>query len=74
MITEFASNEVGGDKAEWITQGFPLFQQKFPNIRIAIWWNGIDDTWIYKIDSSFQAEQAFKQALTNPYFQFNAIK
>jgi mannan endo-1,4-beta-mannosidase len=74
MITEFASNEVGGDKAQWITQGFPLLQQKFPNIRIAIWWNGIDDTWIYKIDSSFQAEQAFKQALTNPYFQFNAIK
>jgi mannan endo-1,4-beta-mannosidase len=73
MITEFACNEIGGNKTKWITQGFPLLQQKFENIRIAIWWDGVDDTWIYDIDSSQQSQEAFKEALVNPYFRFNAI-
>lgn len=73
MITEFACNEIGGDKAQWIIQGFSLFQQKFQNIRIAIWWNGVDGTWIYDIDSSPQSLNAFKEAIANPYFQFNSI-
>lgn len=73
MITEFACNEIGGDKAQWITQGFSLLQQKFQNIRIAIWWNGIDGTWIYDIDSSPQSLNAFKGAIASPYFQFKSI-
>jgi hypothetical protein len=73
MITEFACNEIGGDKAEWITQGFPLLRENYPNIRIAVWWNGVDGTWIYDIDSTEQSKEAFKEALENPYFQLNAV-
>lgn len=73
MITEFACNEIGGNKSEWITQGFPLLRDNYPNIRIAVWWNGVDATWIYNIDSTEQSEEAFKEALRNPYFQLSAV-
>lgn len=41
MITEFGSSSIGGDKAAWITD---MFQQlpKYPDIKVAIWWNGCD--------------------------------
>lgn len=69
MITEFGSNSFGGDKAQWIADMFhhmPLFE----NIRVAIWWNGID--WdaqgnpgrIYKLDETPETLEAFRQGLT----------
>ena len=73
IITEFACNEVGGDKAEWITQGFPLLRSGYPNIRIAVWWNGVDGTWLYDIDSTEESEEAFRRALENSYFQLQAV-
>lgn len=41
MITEFACSSIGGDKAAWIAD---MFQQlpKYPDIKVAIWWNGCD--------------------------------
>lgn len=41
MITEFGSSSIGGDKAAWISD---MFQQlpKYPDIKVAIWWNGCD--------------------------------
>lgn len=41
MITEFACSGIGGDKAAWIAD---MFQQlhKYPDIKVAIWWNGCD--------------------------------
>lgn len=41
MISEFGSNSVGGDKAQWINTMFDNIKQ-FDNIKIAIWWSGID--------------------------------
>lgn len=73
MIAEFACNEIGGDKSEWITQGFRLLKENYPNIRIAVWWNGADATWIYDIDSTEQAKEAFKEALRNQCFQLDAV-
>jgi mannan endo-1,4-beta-mannosidase len=73
MIAEFACNEIGGNKSQWITQGFSLLRENYPNIRMAVWWNGIDDTWIYDIDSTQQSKEAFKEALKDPYFQLNAV-
>ena len=73
IITEFACNEIGGNKSKWITEGFPLFREKYPNIRIVVWWNGIDNTWIYYIDFSEQSREAFREAIRNPYFQLNAV-
>jgi hypothetical protein len=66
MITEFACNEIGGSKAEWIETGLESLCEDYPNIWIAVWWNGVDDTWIYDIDSSDESTQAFKKAMDHP--------
>ncbi|MEC1721216.1 glycosyl hydrolase [Schinkia azotoformans] len=41
MITEFGSNSVGGDKSQWIQNMFSNID-KFPRIKVAIWWSGTD--------------------------------
>ena len=41
MITEFASNTVGGDKVFWTKDMLVKIEEK-PRIKIAIWWNGAD--------------------------------
>ena len=41
MITEFGSNSVGGDKVQWIHNMFGHID-KFPRIKVAIWWSGTD--------------------------------
>jgi len=68
MIGEFSCNEVGGDKAAWIEEGFASLTKNYPKIRMAVWFNAVDNKWIYTIDSSPEAKEAFKKALTNPYY------
>ena len=67
---EFACNEIGGDKAEWIKEGLPSLFNDYPNIKMAVWWNGIDETWIYDIDSTEESLSAFRDVLKDP----NVIK
>ena len=68
MITEFGSNSVGGDKVQWIHNMFSNIN-KFPRIKVAIWWSGTD--WdskgnparIYRLDENEAVLNAFKQNL-----------
>jgi mannan endo-1,4-beta-mannosidase len=73
LITEYACNEIGGDKARWIEEGMHSLSINYPNIRIAVWWNGIDDTWIYDIDSSEESKEAFRESMKNPYYYRNPV-
>ncbi len=41
MITEFSSSSVGGNKEEWVNDMFSNID-KYPRIKVAIWWNGCD--------------------------------
>ncbi len=41
IITEFASSSVGGDKVQWINDMFRDLK-KFPNIKMAFWFNSAD--------------------------------
>lgn len=41
IITEFASNSVGGNKAKWISDMFKDLP-KYPEIKAAIWWSYFD--------------------------------
>jgi len=41
IITEFASNSVGGDKQAWIKEMFDSIHN-YPNIKVAIWWSYFD--------------------------------
>ena len=73
LITEYACNEIGGNKARWIEEGMHSLSINYPNIRIAVWWNGIDDTWIYDIDSSEASKEAFRESMKNPYYYRNPV-
>ncbi len=70
IITEFSSNSVGGDKAAWINDMFKNIE-KFPNIKVAVWWNGVDYDQagnpgrIYLIDDSPEVVSAMQQGLAN---------
>jgi|LSQX01.1.fsa_nt_gb hypothetical protein len=68
IITEFGSNSVGGDKSAWVKNMFAHIY-KYPQIKAAIWWNGID--WdqdmqparIYRMDESPSVLKAFREGL-----------
>jgi mannan endo-1,4-beta-mannosidase len=74
MITEFACNEIGGDKAAWIEDALGSFASDYPNIRMAVWWNGIDETWIYDIDSSESSIEAFRAGISDPYYLKDPVR
>lgn len=69
MITEFGSNSVGGDKPAWINTMFASIG-RYPDIKIAIWWNGID--WdsqmnparIYRLDENQAVMNTFEEGLS----------
>ena len=70
MITEFSSNSVGGNKALWIQEMFTNIK-KYNNIKVAIWWNGVDYDQsgnpgrVYLIDDSPEVVEAMKTGLKN---------
>jgi hypothetical protein len=74
MITEFASNEAGGDKAVWIRDAFNKLAYGYPRIKVAVWFNQVDGRWEYPIDSSIEAKLAFKNGLKLKRFDMEAIK
>ena len=73
MITEFSSNEIGGDKAAWITKGMASLAQEYPNIKIATWFDGRDKLWQYQLKSSEAALEGFKNGLKNEAFIKGAV-
>lgn len=72
MITEFSSNEIGGNKANWIRNGFNNFGN-MPNIKMAVWFDQVDMLWQYNIDSSQSSFDAFKEGLRNPRFSRDSV-
>ncbi len=69
MITEFACNSVGGDKARWILDMRDGFD-KYPMIKVAVWFNGIDydanrnPARIYRLDETSATTKAFAEVLS----------
>ncbi|RYD03591.1 hypothetical protein N752_19480 [Desulforamulus aquiferis] len=61
MITEFSSNELGGNKSQWIKEALGSMSH-YPNIRIAVWYDQTDGKRLYRIDSTAAAKEAFRQA------------
>ncbi|MDD4600861.1 hypothetical protein SDC9_22893 [bioreactor metagenome] len=75
MITEFASNSVGGDKAAWLHTMFNSLDN-YPNIKVAVWWSGIDydakgyPGRIYLIDESDEYLKIFQERLPKKAISF----
>ena len=74
IITEFASSSIGGDKVKWINDMFKDIK-KYPNIRMAFWFNSADydlkygkdvkPARPYWLDETDETLNAFKNGLKN---------
>lgn len=73
LITEFASDEYGGDKAAWIRDTARALQH-YPAIKMAVWFDSPWWKWAYQIDSSPAARKAFGEALRDPYFSGAVVR
>ncbi len=67
LIGEFASEDNGSSKGEWMKDTFYQIKNHFPRIKAFIWFN------IYKerkwpIDSSDASLKAFREAMSDNYF------
>jgi mannan endo-1,4-beta-mannosidase len=85
MIGEFASSEIGGNKADWITTAFlDDIPNKYPRIRAVAWFNKIatgldtvapgvvEPTTSYvdwRVNSSPESLAAFVKAVADPYYK-----
>jgi beta-mannanase len=61
MIGEFASTEVGGNKAAWITDAASRINAAYPQLRGFIWFNYNKET-DWRVESSTASLNAFKTA------------
>ncbi len=70
MITEFGSNQVGGNKGQWVDDMFSKIEA-YENIKVVIWFNGTDyDTKgrparIYRLDNSDVLIDVFRKNFDN---------
>lgn len=67
MIGEMGSDEIGGDKAEWISQIIPTLKDKFPAIKAVIWFD-VDKERHWQINSSQKTLEAYRTMAKDPYY------
>ena len=79
MITEFACNSVGGDKARWISDMQKGFA-RYPDIKVAVWFNGIDydadqtPARIYRLDETLQTMAAFSRVFNSTLSSMELVR
>lgn len=62
LITEFSCAEIGGNKAEWITDAFAAIRTKYPRVILASWFGENKET-DWRINSSSSALAAYRAAV-----------
>jgi beta-mannanase len=67
IIGEFACNEAGGNKAEWILDAFEKIRTKYTRIKAFVWFN-ISKEAKWPLQSSPESREAFKKAMSDPYY------
>lgn len=65
IVSETASTELGGSKAQWITDAFNRIPVRFPEIEYVTWFS-LDKETDWRIDSSAASLEAFRQAVKTP--------
>lgn len=68
MIGEFASAEVGGDKAQWISDAYAALRSPVFGLVKAVTWFHIDKETDWRVDSSPRALDAYRGAVANEFF------
>jgi beta-mannanase len=64
MLGEFASSELGGNKAAWIADAASRMRTAYPQLRGFVWFNYKKET-DWRVESSASALSAFKSAFVN---------
>lgn len=67
MIGEMASDEVGGDKAKWISEVIPTLKNQFPAIKAVVWFD-VDKERHWQINSKQKSLDAYRLMAKDPYF------
>ncbi|MTD54050.1 glycoside hydrolase family 26 protein [Amycolatopsis pithecellobii] len=67
IIGEMASDEVGGDKAQWIDDVVPTLKSDFPLIKAVVWFD-VDKERHWQINSSAASLTAYARMAKDPYF------
>ncbi len=62
ILAEFASTEIGGDKAKWVTESFNTIRTSYDKIFAAVWFSENKET-DWRINSSAATLEAFKKAI-----------
>lgn len=62
LITEFSCTEIGGNKAQWITETFNTIRTKYPKIKLVSWFGENKET-DWRINSSPESLAAFRAAV-----------
>lgn len=74
MISEMASSERGGSKADWLRDAFAVeLPQRFPAVKAVVYWNKADEGMDWPIESSASARVAFAEAIASPYYLDNRL-
>ncbi|MGH2974994.1 MAG: glycoside hydrolase family 26 protein [Solirubrobacterales bacterium] len=68
MIAETSSSETGGDKADWIRDGFlKTIPQEFPRVRAVLWFDrAMEQDWT--VDSSHASLDAYRQVVSSSLY------
>lgn len=77
IIGEFSSSDIGGNKAEWITDAFKKIKEKYHRIKLFIWFhinnrgvlvNNLKEDCNFCTDSDNQSKQAMRNAMLDSYY------
>ena len=76
LITEFSSNERGGDKAAWVRHTFSAdVARRYPRIRAYVWFDEnkeADGEADWRVNSSGASLDAFRSVLRQPFYDLDA--
>lgn len=67
IIGEMGSDEVGGDKAKWLSEVIPTLKNRFPAIKAVVWFD-IDKERHWQINSSQRSLAAYRTMAKDIYF------
>ncbi len=68
MIAETGANQNGGDKAEWIRSALGSEVPAFSRLRALVWFDDMHSGADFRVASSPQSLQAFRQAVDTPAY------
>jgi hypothetical protein len=74
ILAEAGSGEVGGSKADWITQAFDRQLPRFRRIRALVWFDDADRGADYRVNSSRASSRAFRRATRSRRYRTTAAQ